>query len=153
MIQREFEKLLVATFELNLPILAKQMQQRSGNDAVIMKIQELHRLVLSLVSFSVVEGSAISIPLINGYIELLMDTMRRNTKTMGDLESMKPKIKGLSEKESAEYDIHIRILGSTFVRLSTSRVYIDKKLYSTMRFYMTYLSDSRQQERPNKRNE
>ena len=142
--QREFEKLLVATFELNLPILAKQMQQRSGNDAVIMKIQELHRLVLSLISFSVVEGSAISIPLINGYIELLMDTMRRNTKTTGDLESMKPKIKGLSEKESAEYDIHIRILGSTFVRLSTSRVYIDKKLYSTMRFYMTYLSDSRQ---------
>ena len=129
------------------------MQQQSGNDAVIMKIQELHRLVLSLISFSVVEGSAISIPLINGYIELLMDTMRWNTKTTGDLESMKPKIKGLSEKESAEYDIHIRILGSTFVRLSTSRVYIDKKLYSTMRFYMTYLSDSRQQERPNKRNE
>jgi hypothetical protein len=129
------------------------MQQRTGNDAVVMKIQELHRLVLSLVSFSVVEGSAISIPLINGYIELLMDTMRRNTKTTGDLESMKPKIKGLSEKESAEYDIHIRILGSTFVRLSTCRVYIDKKLYSTMRFYMTYLSDSRQQERPNKRNE
>jgi len=52
---------------------------------------------------------------------------------------MKPKIKGLSEKESAEYDMHIRILASTFMRLAQTNLYIDKKLFSTMRFYMTYL--------------
>ena len=74
--QREFEKLMVATFELNLPLLARQTQQRSGTDLGVMKIQELHRLVLSLVSFSLVKGSTITLPLINGYIELLLDTMR-----------------------------------------------------------------------------
>ena len=83
-----------------------------------MKIQEMHRLVLSLVYYSAMEGSAITLPLINGYVELLLNTLRQNTKTTGDLESMKPKIKGLSEKEAAEYDMHLRILGSLFMRLS-----------------------------------
>lgn len=58
---------------------------------------------------------------------------------MGDLENMKPKIKGLSEKECAEYDMHIRILASTFMRLAQTNLFIDKKLFSIMRFYMTYL--------------
>ena len=68
---------MIATLEVNLPLLAKKPQQKSGNDAGgAMKIPELHRLVLSLVSFSIQEDSAITIPLLNGYIELLLDTMR-----------------------------------------------------------------------------
>lgn len=81
-------------------------------------MQEYHRLVICLVYYTKKDGSAITISLINKYMELFLECMRGLTKTKGvELDKLTPRKTGLTDKEAQEYEAQIRAIASVFTKM------------------------------------